>query len=875
MSPLGALSEPLSLEDVTAHIEQGRSFPPQGISRYGGEPVSAAALPELRELWERVLPPVTPFDGAAGRAKPIVLARFYAELSLSRATGYLTLRQNDAQLYFTVRIVDGQILEVYAHDPSTYLGQLLVQQGLITPERLNQILKLALERKAPIGKVCLDEGLISLKDLNQALAEQLFIRLRRIACFPKFDIRFRPDRRARMAAPVARVSGYAALEITLGYGLSDSEIKDYLSALRARPTLIDPKAAGINLLSGEDRNVLKRVHERQDLSPLSDRPHWTQRDGALKAIAWDMLHVFKVPRLYALLEELNQLKAESALQHIGFDEGSPQAEKQARAAAYIESLGLSFPSESEDEERVKLAIRARVEELVAGPQHSPREQSALARMRQIGASPDDEELKQSLMFEEAMSDGESALKRSRFAEAHEAFHEAVTYKPRDLNAQLQLIWSSFLSSDRGEAAYQSVKARSDQLIRLHPEEAEPLFKLAQIQRIYGAAEAAEKSLRAILKLEPDHANAQAELRLLINREFDEKKRRRSLFSSSGEQLGLKSNMARAVIAVLLGFSALIWGAGSLTPLDQYQWPEIKSFSMTRVEGADSFDQRRAFYKAIRVNYDDELILSAAYRLGLKLHPKVRRDQLEDSYDFSRFQTGRTVEFGRAVAYLYERYKSSPDEVTTSLRQSRVIPSVMRVVGILESYWLKEDLFWWGRRALLLLIAIVGLLYVKPWEEAEQRRGRQAQDEQVPWRLDPKALAPGWALIALIYGAVVGYLSPAITSPTPLPELVGMIGLHSLAEQLCFTGLLGGALLKHSRGLPIASLIAGVVVFALYRLSYIYLWHIPTDQMLLSVAQMALFVGGASLLMAWKTRSLIPPIVAHLTLTLTPALLHAS
>ena len=87
MSPLGVLSDPLSLDEVSAQIEQGRCFPAQGISRYGGEPVLASALPELRELWERVLPPMTPFDGAAGRAKPIVMARFFAELSLSRMTG--------------------------------------------------------------------------------------------------------------------------------------------------------------------------------------------------------------------------------------------------------------------------------------------------------------------------------------------------------------------------------------------------------------------------------------------------------------------------------------------------------------------------------------------------------------------------------------------------------------------------------------------------------------------------------------------------------------------------------------------------------------------------------------------------------------------
>lgn len=868
MSPLGALSEPLSLEQISAQIEQGRTFPPQGISRYGGEPVVASTLPELRDLWDRILPPMTPFDGAAGRAKPIILARFFAELSLSRATGYLSLRQNDAQLYFTIRIVDGQLLEIFAHDPSTYLGQLLVQQGVITPDDLTRTLKIALTQKLPIGKVCMDEGLISLKDLNKALAEQLFIRLRRIACFPRFDIRFRPDRRARMAAPVARVSGYAALEITLGYGLSDPEIKDYLSALRARPTLIDPKASGIGFLSGEDRNVLKRIHSVQDLSPLTDRPHWTQRDGALKAIAWDMLHLFKVPRVYALLEELSHLNDEG-LNHLGLDEHSPEEDLFQVSREYIESLQLSAPSESPEEDRVKSALRAKVEALTSGPKLSPRERSAIDRMRQIGASLEDQELKRSLMFDEAMSDGESALKRSRFAEAHQSFHEAVTYKPQDKAAQLQLMWSSFLSSDRGEGAYRAVKAQAERLIKHDPTATEPLFKLAQVQRIFGDMVAAEESLRAVLKLDPEHAGAQGELRLLINREFDEKKRTRGLFKSSGAQVGLNSNVARGLIAALIGLSALIWGAGYLIPLDQAQWPELKVLTID-AQGDDLLEQKRSFYQSLRVNYDDELILSAAYHLGLKLHPKVKLNSAKDGYDFSAFQLGRTTEFSRAVDYLFERYNKDPEGVNTSLRESRIIPINMRVFGILESYWLRADQFWWLRRGLLLIVALLGLASVKPWEAEPAPRGR-SQEAQRPWRFEAKP-ALIWSLSAALYGVVVGYLSPTLSSPTPTFELLGMIGLHTLAEQLTFTTLLCGALFKNTRGLPFSALLSATAVFTLYRLSYIHLWYLSLDQMALSVLQAGLFIGGVTFFLAWKTRSMLPPLIAHLSLTITPALL---
>lgn len=869
MSPLGVLSEAFSLEEVCAQIEQGHNFPSQGISRYGGEPVAASALPELRTTWDKVLPPMTPFDGAAGRAKPIILARFFAELSLSRATGYLTLRQNDAQLYFAIRIVDGQLLEVLAHDPSTYLGQILVQQGLITSHDLSHILKVTLERAQPLGKVCIDEGLITHKDLNRTLAEQLFIRLRRIACFPKFDIRFRPDRRARMTAPVARVSGYAALEITLGYGLSDLEIKEYLSALRARPTLIDAKATGISLLSGEDRNVLKRIHASQDLSPLTDRPHWTQRDGALKAIAWDMLHIFQIPRIYALLEELSHLQGEEGLKHLGLDEQSSQEEKNQFATTYFESLQLSSPSESEEEEQVKIAIRTRVASMIAGPQYSPRERNAIERMKQTGDALDDEDLKISLMFDEAMNDGEIALKRSKFAEAHQAFHEAVSYRPQNQNAQLQLLWSSFLSSNRGEGAYLSVKAQAEHLIKRNPNATEAIFKLAQIHRIYGNMEAAEHNLRAILKVDPNHAGAQGELRLLINREFDQKKRKKSFFTSTGE-VGLNRNLSRGVIALLLTLSAIILGAGILTPLDQTRWPDLKVLSLDTT-GQNQTDQERNFYQSLRVNYEDEFILTTAYRLGLKLHPKVRKTNDRDAYDFSEFQLGRSAEFSRAIDYLFKQYADQPVKVLQSLRESKTIPTHMRVLGILESYWLSTDPFWWARRILLLLVGTIGVIIIKPWEIDTSKRNRQAPSDQTSWHFEKKP-AFTWTLLAGVYGFIVGYLSPTLGSPTPFGLLCAMIAFHTLVEQLVFTGLLGGILFKHTRGLPISSLLAAIGVFTLYRLSYAYFWYLPSEQMTLNLLQIGIFVGGATTFLAWKTRSFLPPFVAHFALTITPAIL---
>ncbi len=865
MSPLGRLSEPFSLDEIQAHIEQGRAFSPQGISRDGAEPVAAVALPELRDVWGRVSPPYAPFDGSAGRVGPMVLARLVTALAVGRASGYLSVRQSDAHLHFMVRVVDGQVLDIYAHDPSTYLGQLLVQQGVITPVDLEGVLRLAFERAEPVGKVCVEEGLISVKRLNRALAEQLFTRLRRIACFPKCDVLFRADRVARMLPPVARISGYAALEICLGYGLSDTEIREYMEALLARPTQVNLTSPAVSMLSAEDRGVLKKVHAAGSLMPLTERDHWTQRDGALKAIAWDLLGLFVLPRAFALAEELNALNAPNALAHIGLAPGFSEQQGAQAAVLYAESLGLSAPSESDDEERVKRALRARLEALTAVEKLSARERLALQRMEQLGAPATDSAMKASIMFELASQEGERALKQQRYQEAHSLFMEAASLKPSDLTAQLRLIWSSFLSSDRGEGSYQAVCKRAEALARAHPREVEVPLSLAQIQRVYGDAQGAERSLRAVLALSPDHAQAKAELRLLFTMEFDQKRQQRGLGkvvgAAGGAGVGLSTGAGRAAVGVALGLIVSLWAVGSLLPSTRTQWPEVRPLDVVDMSAERESDRRLSFYQAMRQNYDNTLVVSSAYRLGLRPAPQVTGNDT-DGYDLSALGDDELREVARAAEFLYGRYVSDAQEVTAAISLSRVIPAPQRVLGVVEGYWLSDDPFWWGRRLLLLLAGLVGLAVVRPWRVEPRPRA-----EEQPWSLSAVGLTPAlWTSVGLLYAVAVGLLTPAVQSPTPLWTLAAMLTLHAAAEQVFFTGYVGGALLKGSAGFPAAAFGVVVSLFALYKLSFYYIWSQPSA--LLIAAQMALFMGGVGLALAWRTRGLAAAIIVQALMSIS-------
>src|SRR5690554_4206343 len=56
---------------------------------------------------------------------------------------------------------------------SKYLGELLVEKGLITPEQLQQYLARQKENGKYLGEILIEEKILSEKDLKITLAEQL------------------------------------------------------------------------------------------------------------------------------------------------------------------------------------------------------------------------------------------------------------------------------------------------------------------------------------------------------------------------------------------------------------------------------------------------------------------------------------------------------------------------------------------------------------------------------------------------------------------------------------------------------------------------------------------------------------------------------
>jgi tetratricopeptide (TPR) repeat protein len=851
ITPVGSPSKSYTLNEVIAQIEQGRAFPPRYIQVNHAEPEPAYRLHELQESWQKVSPLESSFEGASGRAKPLLLARLFAQLSLDRSTGYLYIRQSDANLYFTFRFVEGQLVEVSAHDPSTYLGQLFVQQNVLTPEELNQVIKWSQHEQEPIGKICIDHNMIDSKTLNRALAEQIFTRMRRIACFPKCDILFRPDRRARMSPPVARVSCYSLLEICLGYGLNDHEIKSYVSDLLSHPIHVHRSAKGLQLISAEDRLMLKKLEMSGDLSILTQHSNWTHRDAALKAIAWDLVQILSTPPSYVLAKEYEEL-SKQGVKYLGLSDLATLEAIQMAVQRYTQAMSLDQKGPDKKTEDIKNTLRFKLQEIIQAKtneanekkemsSHKVREQQVIQRMRDMGADPSDQSLRQAFLFDACMQEGELSLKKQNYKNAQECFQEAIRLNSDDMGASLKEIWVNFLISDRDQKSYLRIKSQADILIKRFKDAPEPYLILAKIQRLYGDQKASEKNLRNILNTHPNHAEASAELRLLLNREFDKKKRKNYQNQADMEQ---RAMWMQALTASLL-ISVLFWGLGNFIPHKRDLWPEIKTLDIQQLEG-NEFERKREFNQIIRTNYPDLSIANAANTLGLK--PNIDIPNTTEVEEVSI----KVRELTRGLSFLYNFYATNADLVLESLRGSRAIPEHLRQLGNVEHFWLSDDLFWWSRRLVLLLIGLIGLIKIK-----ERDIGLVG--------------SIGIAMIGIIYGSIVGFMSPVFMSPTPQGSLIGMKVLHVFAEQIFFIFFIGISLLKSFKGNFLITLPISIVLFACYKLSFFSIWHQNSTTMALSMLQIGVFIGGGCFALMWKSKGMLAPLLAHLMITFVPLL----
>ncbi|MEE2786126.1 MAG: tetratricopeptide repeat protein [Myxococcota bacterium] len=175
-----------------------------------------------------------------------------------------------------------------------------------------------------------------------------------------------------------------------------------------------------------------------------------------------------------------------------------------------------------------------------------------------------------------------------------------------------------------------------------------------------------------------------------------------------------------------------------------------------------------------------------------------------------------------------------------------VPSDKQVMGNVESYYLVADPWFWGRRAILIVCALIGIFGIS---------------RSVLGDLPILGIRPILFFLALPYGVIVGFLSPLPATPTPLEYLLAMTFVNVLAEQLFFFGFVGRVLSKTMES-PIVAIGVTALIFGAHQLTYYATLQLDPTLMFQGIAQMAAFAGGAYAFLWWISGGLFVPLVAH-------------
>jgi len=104
-------------------------------------------------------------------------------------TGILRVFRNKEE--YQIFYLEGSIIYAIESKKEARLGSLLIRDGLITEELLGACLELARERRQAIGRILIDEGHITLKDLEKYMYHQVEEIIYNLFLWPEGEFQYR------------------------------------------------------------------------------------------------------------------------------------------------------------------------------------------------------------------------------------------------------------------------------------------------------------------------------------------------------------------------------------------------------------------------------------------------------------------------------------------------------------------------------------------------------------------------------------------------------------------------------------------------------------------------------------------------------------
>ena len=123
-----------------------------------------------------------------------------------------------------------------------------------------------------------------------------------------------------------------------------------------------------------------------------------------------------------------------------------------------------------------------------------------------------------LTAEERFRRGHAALRRDDLEEAVREFEAALELKKDEGDYLALLTWAKFCAAGDKDAAAAAARQALEKASRMSPESVTPRFWYGRLERVLGRSPQALAHFRWVLDQDPRHAEAAAEVRLLMSRE---------------------------------------------------------------------------------------------------------------------------------------------------------------------------------------------------------------------------------------------------------------------------------------------------------------------------------------------------------------------
>lgn len=123
-----------------------------------------------------------------------------------------------------------------------------------------------------------------------------------------------------------------------------------------------------------------------------------------------------------------------------------------------------------------------------------------------------------LTAEERYRRGHQALRRDALDEAQREFEAAFELKKDEGDYLAMVTWARFCAAPNQEAAAVAARQAFERAVRMAPESVVPRFWLGRLERVLGRTQQALAHFRWVVDQDPRHAEAAAEIRVLMARE---------------------------------------------------------------------------------------------------------------------------------------------------------------------------------------------------------------------------------------------------------------------------------------------------------------------------------------------------------------------